>query len=138
MDKIQALFFQMEENETLSMGEKLTLAEAKSRQTNILIGLFCILACVLLIIAGFAVNTYVKRNEAFKIALRKAKFETDAKNREITDSITYAQKIQEAILPDRKLLATHLRESFVLYKPNDIVAGDFYWTVKSDETIYVA
>ncbi|MBI3134583.1 MAG: SpoIIE family protein phosphatase [Bacteroidetes bacterium] len=138
MDRILAMFVQMEEKETLSMDEKLALADTKSRQTNILIGLFCILACVLLVIAGYAVNTYVKRNEAFKIALRKAKQETDAKNREITDSITYAQKIQEAILPDRKLFAAYLKESFVLYKPKDIVAGDFYWTVKTDDRLFVA
>jgi len=138
MDKIRAMFLEMEANETLSMEEKLAIANANSKQTNMLIGLFCVLACALLILAGIAVNTYVKRNEAFKVALRKAKFETDAKNREITDSINYAQKIQEAILPDRKLLAAHLKESFVLYKPKDIVAGDFYWTVKTDENLYVA
>ncbi|MBK9191532.1 MAG: SpoIIE family protein phosphatase [Crocinitomicaceae bacterium] len=137
-DEIVAVFVSMENLETLSMEEKLLLADAKSKQTNLLIGLFCLVACALLIFAGYAVNVYVKRNEAFKIALRRAKQETDAKNKEITDSIIYAQKIQEAILPDRKLFSEYLKQSFILYKPKDIVAGDFYWTVKTPSHLFVA
>jgi serine phosphatase RsbU (regulator of sigma subunit) len=49
------------------------------------------------------------------------------KNKDITDSITYAQRIQQAILPERKLLYRNFPESFILYKPKDIVSGDFYW-----------
>jgi serine phosphatase RsbU (regulator of sigma subunit)/CHASE3 domain sensor protein len=137
-DEIVSVVVSMENLETLSMEEKLALADAKSKQTNLLIGLFCLVACALLIIAGYAVNVYVKRNEAFKIALRRAKQETDAKNKEITDSIIYAQKIQEAILPDRNLFKDYLKQSFIYYKPKDIVAGDFYWTVKTNSHLFVA
>jgi ligand-binding sensor domain-containing protein/serine phosphatase RsbU (regulator of sigma subunit) len=49
------------------------------------------------------------------------------KNKDITDSITYARKIQHAILPDNALIKTHLPHSFVLYMTKDIVSGDFYW-----------
>jgi serine phosphatase RsbU (regulator of sigma subunit) len=49
------------------------------------------------------------------------------KNKEITDSIHYAKRIQAAILPPQKLVNDFLPNSFVLYKPKDIVAGDFYW-----------
>jgi serine phosphatase RsbU (regulator of sigma subunit)/CHASE3 domain sensor protein len=137
-DRILGIFISMEAQETLSMEEKLAMADESSTKTKVMIGVFCLLACGLLIFAGYAVNTYVKRNDAFKIALRKAKHETDQKNKEITDSITYAQKIQEAILPDHKILAENLNESFILYKPKDIVAGDFYWTVKKSGVIYCA
>lgn len=136
-DQILGIFYRMEEKETLSMEEKLALADSNSLRTKWLIAIFCLLACVLLVFAGYAVNTYVKRNDAFKIALRRAKAETDAKNREITDSIMYAQKIQEAILPDRKLFREFLQDSFILYKPKDIVAGDFYWTVNLEGTTFV-
>ena len=51
----------------------------------------------------------------------------EEKNKEITDSITYAKRIQNAILPNTNLLKTTLKDSFVLYIPKDIVAGDFYW-----------
>jgi serine phosphatase RsbU (regulator of sigma subunit)/CHASE3 domain sensor protein len=137
-DRIIGIFILMEAEETMNMDEKLEMADASSTKTKVMIGVFCLLACGLLIFAGYAVNTYVKRNDAFKIALRKAKQESDAKNKEITDSITYAQKIQEAILPDHKVLAENLSESFILYKPKDIVAGDFYWTVKKSGVIYCA
>lgn len=49
------------------------------------------------------------------------------KNQEITDSINYARRIQSAILPSDKIVKESLKESFILYKPKDIVAGDFYW-----------
>jgi len=51
----------------------------------------------------------------------------EEKNREIVDSINYAKRIQSAMLPPFKAIQEHLKESFVLYKPKDIVAGDFYW-----------
>ena len=59
----------------------------------------------------------------------------EEKNKEITDSIHYAKRIQAAILPPDKVVKEYLEESFILYKPKDIVAGDFYWleTVSSLE-----
>ncbi|MCG8573878.1 MAG: SpoIIE family protein phosphatase [Flavobacteriales bacterium] len=52
---------------------------------------------------------------------------------EITDSINYAKRIQDAILPDESLIKNCLPDSFVLYLPKDIVAGDFYWFEQLDE-----
>jgi ligand-binding sensor domain-containing protein/serine phosphatase RsbU (regulator of sigma subunit) len=49
------------------------------------------------------------------------------KNKDITDSIEYAQKIQHAILPLNSLIKNHIPHSFVFYKTKDIVSGDFYW-----------
>jgi tetratricopeptide (TPR) repeat protein/serine phosphatase RsbU (regulator of sigma subunit)/DNA-binding CsgD family transcriptional regulator len=51
----------------------------------------------------------------------------EEKNKEILDSISYAKRIQEAILPPPRLVKEWLTESFIFYKPKDIVAGDFYW-----------
>ncbi|MDX2361142.1 MAG: SpoIIE family protein phosphatase [Crocinitomicaceae bacterium] len=59
------------------------------------------------------------------IALQKTLVED--KNKEIMASIAYAKRIQSAILPQAKLVKEFLKESFILYKPKDIVAGDFYW-----------
>ncbi len=55
------------------------------------------------------------------------KHKVEEKNKEILDSITYARRLQDAILPPIKSFKNKLPESFVLYKPKDIVAGDFYW-----------
>jgi len=52
------------------------------------------------------------------------------KNKEIMDSIHYAKRIQNALLASEKLLEENLKEQFVLFKPKDIVSGDFYWATK--------
>lgn len=62
----------------------------------------------------------------------------ELKNEEITSSITYARRIQSAILPPTKTLSSVFPNSFILYKPKDIVAGDFYWVEKVDDLIYIA
>ncbi|TXB64603.1 tetratricopeptide repeat protein [Vicingus serpentipes] len=64
--------------------------------------------------------------------------ELEEKNKEITDSIQYAKRIQNAILPPNKLVKEYLQESFILYKPKDIVAGDFYWLELKDNKILFA
>lgn len=51
----------------------------------------------------------------------------EEKNKDITDSIRYAQRIQEATLPPDELVNNLLPQSFILFKPKDIVSGDFYW-----------
>jgi len=51
----------------------------------------------------------------------------EEKNTEILDSITYAKRLQDAILPPTRLIKEWLSNSFVFYRPKDIVAGDFYW-----------
>lgn len=58
--------------------------------------------------------------------------------KEITDSIDYAKRIQNAILPPLRLVKTYFKESFILYKPKDIVAGDFYWMEHIGDTILFA
>ncbi|MEO9533355.1 MAG: two-component regulator propeller domain-containing protein [Crocinitomicaceae bacterium] len=63
----------------------------------------------------------------------KQKELVEAKNKEITDSINYAKRIQNAILPSDHLIEEHLQENFFLYLPKDIVAGDFYWLETSDK-----
>jgi len=61
------------------------------------------------------------------------KEEIEVKNRDITDSINYAQRIQASILPPIKKLHDAFSGSFVFYQPRDIVSGDFYWYEKIDE-----
>lgn len=79
----------------------------------------------------------LKKRDNVTITLQKEIVEE--KNREITDSINYAKRIQAAILPPTKLIKKHLPESFVLYLPKDIVAGDFYWLeVKDDKVLFAA
>lgn len=104
------------------------LQVAKSQQ----IMLFSGLGITVVLIGGlfFVIR---KRNQTNRLLqqqkeeITSQKVILENKNREITDSIRYAKRLQEAILPTNKLVKTYLQDSFVLYKPKDIVAGDFYW-----------
>jgi len=62
----------------------------------------------------------------------------EEKNKEITDSINYALRIQQAILPDKKEISSSFPQSFVLFKPKDIVSGDFYFFHKNEESVCIA
>lgn len=62
----------------------------------------------------------------------------EEKHHEITDSITYAKRIQQAILPDKSEILRSLPECFVLFKPKDIVSGDFYFFRKEDDKAIIA
>ena len=54
--------------------------------------------------------------------------------KQITDSIEYAKRIQQAMLPNVKDFKSYFDESFIFYQPRDIVSGDFYWFTKLDES----
>jgi len=71
-------------------------------------------------------------------ALRETNKLVSEKNKEITDSIGYALRIQTAILPPQKIIKQHLGNSFILYRPKDIVAGDFYWMEVVDDLVLFA
>jgi PAS domain S-box-containing protein len=60
------------------------------------------------------------------------------KNRKITESINYAKRIQEAILPDTNYIKQVFRNSFILYKPRDVVSGDFPWFLQNEDDSYIA
>lgn len=57
---------------------------------------------------------------------------------EILDSINYAKHLQQALLPSEKTVAELLHDSFILYLPKDIVAGDFYWLEKKNNLVFAA
>ncbi len=65
--------------------------------------------------------------------LRESTLIIEQKNKDITNSITYARRIQRALLPAQELWTSALSQHFVFYKPKDIVSGDFYWLNQSPE-----
>jgi len=60
------------------------------------------------------------------------------KNKDITDSIEYAKRIQDALLPSMSYAKTILPEHFILFKPKDIVSGDFYWIEEWKHQVFIA
>lgn len=70
--------------------------------------------------------------------LKKIEEEVKEKNAKITDSINYAFRLQNAILPSQKLIKQSFPDSFMFYLPRDIVSGDFPWMFEKDDDIYIA
>jgi len=90
---------------------------------------------LLLIFIGFIYNRFKITNRQKNI-IEEQKDLVEEKQKEILDSINYAKRIQNAILPSQRVVTNLLPEHFILYLPKDIVAGDFYWMESvSDKSI---
>ncbi len=81
---------------------------------------------------------FVRTNLAAQGEIIIQKSLLEHKNKEVTDSINYAQRIQKAILPSHRLVESYLPKSFVVYLPKDIVSGDFYWVEKKGNKVFFA
>ncbi len=138
MRELAAIFDELEVEEQAAMVRQVNNAEQNGKITGALIALFCILSCVLLAIAGYTIYNYYTKNERHKAALKMANRQMESKNKDILDSINYAKRIQTTILPQQKKLDEYLKQRFVIYKPKDIVAGDFYWIMEVDGYTFIA
>ncbi|HIA37640.1 MAG TPA: hypothetical protein EYN89_13140, partial [Flavobacteriales bacterium] len=89
---------------------------------------------------GFALLVLFSLGMIF-ISLKRTKLQKtiiETQHSDLTDSITYARRIQAAVLPSDRIVKQYLKNSFILYLPKDIVAGDFYWMEQSGDKILFA
>lgn len=129
------------------------LANEKSRKQTIIIICSVVGLILVAVFAGFIFRSLnITRKQKHIIELQKSAVEkqkqlieeqkiiVEEHQKEMIDSITYAKRIQRAILPSDEDIKTHWNNSFILYLPKDIVAGDFYWQhVSADgEITYIA
>lgn len=70
--------------------------------------------------------------------LRQAYSAMEENNKSMMDSINYAKLIQEAMLPEKAVLTNYFPNSLIIYRPKDIVSGDFYWFVERDRKLFIA
>ncbi|MBA3683447.1 MAG: tetratricopeptide repeat protein [Bacteroidetes bacterium] len=96
-----------------------------SLQRNI--SVISLLSLLIVGILAFYIYRGLKKNKQASKIIEDQKRIVEGKNTEILDSISYAKRIQNAILPSSRLVKEYFKDSFILYKPKDIVAGDFYW-----------
>jgi serine phosphatase RsbU (regulator of sigma subunit) len=80
----------------------------------------------------------LKEKEETLLKIESQRAELESKNKSITDSLIYAQRIQEALLPSEDYFRRYFKESFIFYKPKDIVSGDFFWIGENDDKIFIA
>jgi CheY-like chemotaxis protein len=95
---------------------------------------------IFLVVLVFSIMV-LRQFKAKKEANKKLAEQRDLANqqkKDITDSIEYAKRIQTAILPPINFIKRNLPEHFILFKPRDIVSGDFYWMMNKDNKIIIA
>lgn len=83
-------------------------------------------------------NQILREKELASKEISRQKEELALKNRNITDSINYAKRIQMALMPNENVFSRFFSDSFIYYKPKDIVSGDFYWINEKNDKIFFA
>jgi tetratricopeptide (TPR) repeat protein len=113
------------------------LAAEERKRNNIIIasvsgGLLLVVLLALFIFRGY------RQKQKANIEITRQKEIIEEKSREVHDSITYAKRIQTAILPPMKKIHMMMKDAFVLFIPKDIVSGDFYWVEKINGKLFFA
>ena len=123
---------------------ELQTSQLKVNQRNNLIYVFLIVLFIFIILLFLVYKQFSQKKKAnflltYKnIEIEKQKTLIEEKNKAITDSINYAKHIQQAIIPSHKKVKQNLPNSFVIFKPKDVVSGDFYLIEEIDSVIYLA
>lgn len=127
------------ERESQRLLQLKTDLETRKKQEQALIITWALTILGILIL-GFSLVLYRRWHEAKKqkVIIEEQSRQVAEKNHEILDSITYAKRIQTAILPSTQLRERLLPAHFVLYEPKDIVAGDFYWLEETKDFLIFA
>lgn len=139
--------YQIEQDKKISelQNEKVRIKhEEEVRTQRVIIWSISIFLLVVFVLSIFIYKAYKQKAAANKIIssqkseMEKQKNIVEEKQKEILDSINYAKRIQYALLAHSDFLQNALPQHFILFKPKDIVSGDFYWALEHNDTIYVA
>jgi serine phosphatase RsbU (regulator of sigma subunit) len=107
----------------------------------IIFGLLLVLAIYLIVMLQtrhlIKTRKMLKQREQTLEQVEKQKVRLEIKDKNLTDSLIYAQRIQEALLPSEEYFRTHFRDSFIFFRPKDIISGDFYWIEERGDKIFV-
>lgn len=109
-----------------SLSKDKALAEEKSVQDKKFKLYLTVFSILIVLFTIFLFRGFLQKKKANN-SLSLAYKEIEVKNKDITDSINYAKQIQRARLSNPNIILHHLPDSFGLYKPKDVVSGDFYW-----------
>lgn len=121
------------DKELIQKDAEINEQQAETEKQNLQRNVFIIGFSLVLVLAFFIYRGYRHKKtangllEEKNILIENQKQLVEEKNLKITDSINYAKRIQQAILPSEELIKSAFPESFVFFKPKAIVSGDFYW-----------
>jgi serine phosphatase RsbU (regulator of sigma subunit)/Tfp pilus assembly protein PilF len=117
----------------------ISIREAEAQKRNLLIIiLFAIITIGISVFAYYKIKRQKSILEENKLNIELKNAQLELQKKEIVDSINYAKRIQDAMLKDEEHVSMHLPPHFILFKPKDIVSGDFYWALEKDEHLYFA
>jgi serine phosphatase RsbU (regulator of sigma subunit) len=125
------------ETENQLLNQQIKIKDVESSRQQIAIVLIGIILFIVGVVAFILIRQNRLKNKINK-ELEEKNHIIHEQHKDITDSIQYSKRIQEAILPPMQLWHETMPESFVLYKPKDILSGDFYWMEKSGDTLFFA
>jgi serine phosphatase RsbU (regulator of sigma subunit)/Tfp pilus assembly protein PilF len=117
--------------------KKDVIRREEKRQQKLITLSVTVMLLLVLVFSIFLYNRFRVTNQQKQIIVEQ-KHIVEEKQKEIIDSIHYAQRIQSTLLAQKELLNRYLPEYFVLYRPKDIVSGDFYWATEKDGRFYLA
>lgn len=127
----------------ISKTKEIKSDEEKKRQRLVIYSVIGVL--VLVLIFSFLIyNRFrITRNQKQIIEIKSQetaaqKHLVEEKQKEIIESITYAKRLQEAILPPQEFIDKYVPNNFIIYKPKDLVAGDFYWAEIINDMFFIA
>jgi tetratricopeptide (TPR) repeat protein len=132
-EKNELLLAQEKEAKEFAQKESELIQEAS--KTRLIV--FAVIGLILVINALYFYKRY-KDQRKDKELIAQQKQQIEVRSQEIMDSIIYAKRIQSAILPRENLIKKLLPDSFVYYKPKDVVAGDFYWLEETKDGVLFA
>jgi len=152
MQEMQSKFdFEKQEKEIKILKQEKEIQALDVARTKLIKNGFIIGFMFLLLIAFVIFNRYqVKQKANAKLEIQKQEIvrqhnelniaysQIETKNKDITDSIKYAKRLQEAILPIADFQKQFHENAFIFYRPKDIVSGDFYWMAKKENKILIA
>ena len=139
--------FEFDKKEAATKAEndkKMAVAGAESKRQKLF---FWLIAAIASAVAAIAILIFrslrLTRKQKQLIEIKNIETEhqkkiIEEKNKDITDSIRYAKRIQDALLREEEHISNLLLEHFILFMPKDIVSGDFYWGAEKDEYWYFA
>lgn len=115
------------------------LNKSNTQRTLLIVGLIISLIVFLLMFWGYRqMKKLTKELSIVNTEVVKKNSIIEEKNKDITDSIHYAKQIQKALLGSDKLFTESFKEHFILFKPKDIVSGDYYWAYRDEKEILIA
>jgi len=151
---IKDSFLNESANNQIAKLEAIYQNEAKKKEINILnkenqlqevniknqkiqkVAIIIVLILVLMIL--FFIYRGLQQKKKANVKLAYQKLEIEDKNKEITDSINYAKRIQQAVLKTEENATKNFLNHFILFKPKDIVSGDFYWVLEKKKYLYIS